>query len=147
MTVGERALGQVAAVVEPRSGVDEEPPPLDTRYVLRVDRLTMALVAAGLVLIIVVAVLVTVLVTRSAPARGNSQPSTQPSGAAPHGPTVTLNGPEVAAYITKSYADSGVTCPSLRTAVGGTFVCSDSSGDAFTVKVINSGGAYTVHPN
>lgn len=128
--------------------LEDREPQLDTRYVLRIDRTTIILVVVGLALVLLVAVLVTMLVTRPASSRaGSGDTGAAPSSTSASGVGVTLNGPDVATYIAKSYSDSGVTCPTLRTPVGGTLVCSDRSGGSFTVKVIDSGGAYTVHPN
>lgn len=121
-------------------------PEVDRRYVLRVDRTTIVLVAFGLVLLIAVAVLATLLL--SGATNGTAGTGTRaPGNDAPAGPTVALRGPDVAAYIVKNYGDTGVTCPTVPTAVGANFLCSDPSGGRFTVTIINSGGAYTVRPN
>lgn len=109
------------------------------RREVRVDRTTVGVAGAGLLLVVVLAVLVTALVARSSNSNGNAPPKSQVG--------VTLDGPEVATYIESTFHDAGVTCPSIQTPVKGTFVCSDPKGASFTVTIIDTRGGYTVHPN
>lgn len=111
----------------------------ETGLLVRVDRFTLTLAGVGLALLLLAAVGVTLLVSGRT---GGSTPA--PSA---HGPHVTLDGPGVAGYIAQSYGVSGVACPTVSTPVGGSFLCADASGNAFTVTIINHGRSYSVHPN
>ena len=44
-------------------------------------------------------------------------------------------------------AVQGVTCPTVRVPVDGSFLCSDPNGTTYTVQIVQHGQAYTVHPN
>lgn len=112
---------------------------------VRVDRLSMILTGVGLVLVLVVTVFITLLVSGGG---SHATPGDKPAdGGGKAGPSITLNGPDVARYITENYPVRGVTCPTLSVPIDGSFVCSDPDGNAFTVRIVDHGRAYTVHPD